>query len=85
MPIPEGTGRPGPPQPDQVIRLTEEGFDSGDCFIDQIEQSRGLYVLRGLSVPSGAKEPRSRSWERPTLLQLAGDAGSGAGVYAGGL
>lgn len=47
----------------QVIRLTEEGFDSGDCFIDQIEQSRGLYVLRGLSVPSGAKEPRSSSWD----------------------
>ena len=76
---PRGDWSAWAPQPDQVIRLTEEGFDSGDCFIDQIEQSRGLYVLRGLSVPSGAKEPRSRSWERPTLLQLAGDAAAGLG------
>ena len=67
------------PQPDQIIRLTEEGFDSGDCFVDQIEQARGLYILRGLSAPSGAKEPRSRSWERPTLMQLAGDAAAGLG------
>lgn len=85
MPIPEGTGRPGPPQPDQVIRLTEEGFDSGDCFIDQIEQSRGLYVLRGLSVPSGAKEPRFPQLGAADPPAAGGRCGSGAGVYAGGL
>lgn len=67
------------PQIDDVIRIVADGFDTGDCFIDQIAQERGLYVLRGLSVSSGAKAKKTRSWEKATLLQLAADVAANLG------
>lgn len=67
------------PQIDDVIRLKVDGFDSGDCFVDQIAQHRGQYILRGLSVPAGAKQPKTRSWEKVTLLQLGLDVASALG------
>ncbi|MEA5135710.1 MAG: hypothetical protein VB035_06180 [Candidatus Fimivivens sp.] len=67
------------PQIDDVMRIVANGFDTGDCFIDQIGQENGLYVLRGLSVPSGAKAKKTRSWEKVTLLQLAADVAANLG------
>lgn len=65
-----------------TLRLIADGLDSGECYIDQMGQRRGVYVLRALSAPVAVKESRSRSWERVTLLQLASDV---AGRYGFGV
>lgn len=77
---PEGLWSGWDPQLGDSIRLAQDGFDSGECFVDQRGQRQGLYILRGLSAPEGVKSRRSRSWERVTLLQLAGDVASAHGL-----
>lgn len=77
---PEGLWSSWNPQLGDSIRLVKDGFDSGECFVDQRGQRQGLYILRGLSAPEGVKAQRSRSWEKVTLLQLAGDVASAHGL-----
>ena len=62
------------------IRLVQDGLDSGTCYVDQRGQRQGRYILRGLSAPEGVKAPRSRSWEKVTLLQLAADVAAAHGL-----
>ncbi len=70
-----------------VLRLSQDGFDTGDLFLDQIGQERGLYVLRGLSGPAAVRQSRSRSWERVTLYQLLADvaANYGFSIFTAGI
>ncbi len=77
---PEGLWSGWDPQLGDSIRLVKDGFDSGECFVDQRGQRQGLYILRGLSAPEGVKARRSRSWEKITLLQLAGDVAAAHGL-----
>lgn len=55
------------------VSLSQGIFNSGECFVDQLGQKRGLYLLRALSAPAACKQPHSRSWEKVSLLQLAAD------------
>lgn len=68
------------PQLGDSIRIVKDSFDSGECYVDQRSQRQGLYILRGLSAPEGVKVPRSRSWEKVTLLQLAADVAASHGL-----
>lgn len=68
------------PQLGDSIRIVRNGFDSGECYVDQRSQRQGLYILRGLSAPEGVKAPKSRSWEKVTLLQLAADVAAAHGL-----
>jgi len=77
---PDGLWSQWGPQLGDSIRLLQDGFDSGQCYVDQRGQRQGLYILRGLSAPGGMKTRRSRSWEKVTLLQLAGDVAAGHGL-----
>ena len=77
---PEGLWSGWDPRLGDSIRLVQDGFSSGECFVDQRGQRQGLYILRGLSAPEDVKSRRSRSWERVTLLQLAGDVASAHGL-----
>lgn len=77
---PEGLWSGWDPQLGDSIRLVQDGFNSGECFVDQRGQRQGLYILRGLSAPEGVKSRRFRSWEKVTLLQLAGDVASSHGL-----
>jgi hypothetical protein len=77
---PEGLWSGWDPQLGDSIRLAQDSFDSGECYVDQRGQRQGLYILRGLSAPEDVKSRRSRSWEKVTLLQLAGDVASAHGL-----
>lgn len=77
---PDGLWSQWDPRLGDSIRLSQDGFDSGQCYVDQRGQRQGLYILRGLSAPNGVKAPRSRSWEKVTLLQMAADVAAEHGL-----
>ena len=75
----EGNWSQWQPAADNTILLRQEGFSSGVCYVDEIGQQYGQYILQGVSMPSGAKAARSRSWERATLLEIISDMAGGLG------
>jgi uncharacterized protein len=58
------------PQKNDVIRIKENSFSSGEMYIDHIEQNRGCFVAKAISIPINAKEINSKSWENIRFLSL---------------
>lgn len=67
------------PQYDDVLEVTFGGYRSGACFIDEMAQQSGLFVVRARSAPMAALTDMSRSWEAVNLSQLAVDCAGGIG------
>lgn len=61
------------PQKNDTIQLNQNGFSSGLMFIDELEQQRGFYIIRALSLPQKAKTHNTKCWEDVRFLEFAGE------------
>jgi uncharacterized protein len=61
------------PQKNDTVRLKNDGFDSGIMFVDELQQERGIFTIRALSIPQEAKTEKTRTWEQVRFLELALD------------
>ncbi|MGF7431098.1 hypothetical protein PQV03_10075 [Thermoanaerobacterium thermosaccharolyticum] len=67
----EGSWSKWKPQKGDKIEVRQDGFSSGIMYIDQIEQKRGYFILKALSIPLNAKTQNTKSWENIRFLSLA--------------
>ena len=56
-----------------TVRLIQDGFDTGTCYVDGLGQRRGIFRITALSASVEVKEPRSRSWERVRFSEIVQD------------
>jgi len=73
---PEGMWSKWKPQKNDTIEIIEDGFSSGEMYIDELEQQRGLYIIRALSIPQEAKTHKTKSWEQVRFLEFAREIAS---------
>ena len=59
------------PQKNHKLRILHEGFDSGIMYVDELEQRKGTFIIRALSIPQEAKNYNSQGWEAIRFLELA--------------
>jgi len=82
---PQGFWSQWKPQKNHKVRLKESGFDSGLMYVDELEQQRGLFIIRALSVPQEAKTDNTKAWESVRFMELAteisGKYGFGLQIY----
>ncbi len=68
------------PQKDDQVQLKKDGFNSGVMYVDELEQRRGVFIVRALSLPQEAKTERSQGWEQVRLLEIADELASRYGL-----
>ena len=68
---PRGYWRDWKPQKNDEVEIIHEGFKSGAMFVDELEQNRGTFIVRALSIPQVAKTSETKAWEDIRLLQVA--------------
>lgn len=69
----DGTwGKWGPKKGD-TIRIRENGYDSGEMYIDQLTQGTGRFGIDALSIPAASRTARSQGWENVRLLEIAAE------------
>lgn len=61
------------PEKNHTVEVIRDGYSSGIMFIDELEQQRGRFVIRALSIPQEARTKNTRSWENIRFLILAGE------------
>lgn len=61
------------PQKNHRVAVKEKGFSSGLMFIDELEQERGLFTVRALSIPQEAKTENTKAWENVRFMEFAGE------------
>lgn len=59
------------PEKNHKVRIKEAGFDSGLMYIDELEQKRGFFLVRALSIPQEAKTDRIKAWEAVRFMEIA--------------
>lgn len=59
------------PAKNDTLQVKENGFDTGLMFIDQLNQSAGVFGIKALSIPQTSKSARSQGWEKVRLLEIA--------------
>lgn len=59
------------PKKGDKIEVINEDFSSGMMFIDYLEQIRGEFIIKAISLPPKAKTPNTKLWENIRLLKLA--------------
>jgi len=67
----EGSWSKWEPKKNDTVEIDHEGFRSGVMFVDELEQQRGKYIIRALSIPQEAKTHRTKSWEQVRFLEVA--------------
>ncbi|MFO7153934.1 MAG: hypothetical protein DIU64_003095 [Caldicoprobacter oshimai] len=70
---PQGFWSQWQPQKNHRVELKEGGFDSGVMYVDELEQKRGFFIIRALSIPQEAKTDRTKSWENIRFMELANE------------
>lgn len=61
------------PQKGHKVQMQKDGTNSGTMFIDYLEQRRGLFTIKAISIPLKAKAPNTRVWEDIRLYEFAGE------------
>lgn len=59
------------PEKDHKVQLKESGYSSGLMYVDELEQNRGIFIIRALSIPQEAKTANTKAWEEVRFLELA--------------
>jgi phage protein D len=67
----EGLWSQWKPKKDDTIRVIQDGFSSGIMYVDELEQQRGTFIIRALSIPQRAKTDTTRAWESIRFLELS--------------
>lgn len=58
------------PEKNHKIQVIQDGFKSGIMYIDELEQQRGMFIIRALSIPQKAKNEHSQAWESVRFLEF---------------
>lgn len=73
------------PQKGDALRLRQEGFATGDLYVDEIRQRAGTFQLGAVSVPPALRDSGTRAWRAVRFSELmaafAGRAGMAWQVY----
>ena len=64
------------PSKNDKIQISENGLSSGTMYIDELEQLRGMFIIRALSIPQDAKTHNTKSWESIRFLEFATEIAS---------
>ena len=61
------------PQKNNVVNLGQSGLTSGGMYVDELEQERGFYIIRALSIPQEAKTRNTKCWEDVRFMEFSGE------------
>lgn len=64
------------PKKNDTVEIIQDGFSSGVMYVDELEQGRGIYTIRALSIPQEAKTENTKAWEQVRFLELATEISS---------
>lgn len=68
---PKGRWSQWKPKKNDMVQIKEKGFGTGVMYVDELEQRRGLFVIRALSIPQEAKTDRIKAWENVRFMEFA--------------
>lgn len=68
---PKGIWNTWKPQKNDKISISQDGLNTGIMYLDEIEQRRGTFIIRALSIPQKAKNSNTQSWESVRFLEFA--------------
>lgn len=68
---PEGIWSRWKPKKNDKIEIRQDNFKSGLMFIDELEQQRGMFKIRALSIPQEAKSCNTQAWEAVRFMEFA--------------
>lgn len=68
---PQGFWSQWKPEKNHKVQVKEAGFDSGLMYVDELEQKRGFFIIRALSIPQEAKTDNTKAWENIRFMELA--------------
>jgi uncharacterized protein len=68
---PKGLWSTWKPSKNDIIEISQNGLTSGSMYVDEIEQKRGTFIIRALSIPQEAKTTQTKAWESVRFLQFA--------------
>ena len=73
------------PKADDRIAIEDDGYRSGNMYIDTLDPDGDMYRLTAYSMPSAARNTKWASYEHVTLFELtsiiAGELGMGAALH----
>lgn len=61
------------PAKGESLEVIEEKFNTGTMYVDHLEQRRGIFIMKALSIPQNAKTPRTQSWENVRFIEFASE------------
>lgn len=67
---PDGIWSQWEPTKNDTLRVRDSGFDTGECFIDQITLEAGTIAITALSIPQVSKSTRSQGWENVRFMEF---------------
>lgn len=59
------------PMKNDSVQVVENGFTSGLMYVDELEQQRGIFIVRALSIPQESKTANTKAWENVRFLEIA--------------
>lgn len=59
------------PEKNHKVQVIQDGFKSGLMYIDELEQQRGMFIIRALPIPQEAKNQHTQGWEAVRFLEFA--------------
>lgn len=70
---PEGIWSRWKPKKNDKVEINHGSFKSGLMFIDELEQQRGMFKVRALSVPQESKSCNTQVWEAVRFMEFASE------------
>jgi hypothetical protein len=64
------------PQKNDKVKFIQDSLTTGTMYIDEIEQRKGMFILRALSIPQEAKSANTQAWESVRFLEFATEISS---------
>lgn len=59
------------PEKNHKVQVIQDGLKSGIMYIDELEEQKGMFIIRALSIPQEAKNQHSQAWEKVRFLEFA--------------
>lgn len=73
---PKGVWSQWEPKKNDKIQLNNDSNNSGIMHVDELEQQRGIFVVKALSIPQEAKTTHTKGWEEVRFLEIANEIAS---------
>lgn len=70
---PKGAWSEWNPRKNDIVSISRDGLATGIMYIDELEQQKGMFIIRALSIPQKAKNQSTQSWESVRFLEIASE------------